>query len=103
MKKVESVKKGILTSFWVCSAPKSWSKYTTNAAIYSCNWTISALWDLNLRFLKFSNPDPPGQVGQCVKGSLVQNDTVWTVTNCLDVTGKGYVCQRRQNFEDIGE
>ena len=26
----------------------------------------------------------------------------WFITDCSDTTGKGFVCQRRQNVEDIG-
>ncbi len=51
----------------------------------------------------FSNPDPVGQNGQCVKTAVEQNTVVWSVVNCMDVSTKGYVCQKRQNFDDIGK
>ena len=51
----------------------------------------------------YSNPDPLGQIGQCVKASLEQNVAVWKVSSCLDATSKGYVCQKRQTFDEIGE
>jgi len=51
-------------------------------------------------FFLFSNADPNGL---CAKAVLETNGIVWSKTSCSDATGKGYVCQRRQNVEEIGE
>ena len=39
----------------------------------------------------------------CVKAGLESSDAKWYLTDCSDVSAKGFVCQRRQNVEDIGK
>ncbi len=56
----------------------------------------------NLKCFFSRNPDPIGYIGQCVKATFEQNDETWKVVDCTDVTTKGYICQRRQNFGEIG-
>jgi hypothetical protein len=53
--------------------------------------------------MKSRNFDPVGYLGQCVQAVLEQNVAAWTVADCMDLSTKGYVCQRRQNFDEIGK
>jgi hypothetical protein len=53
--------------------------------------------------MKSRNLDPVGYLGQCVQAVLEQNAAAWTVADCMDLSTKGYVCQRRQNFDEIGK
>jgi hypothetical protein len=39
--------------------------------------------------------------GQCAKAVLANGTTAWVIRDCAETTGKFYVCQRRQNLEDI--
>ena len=54
--------------------------------------------DKIIKYFRHINPQ-----GLCVKAVLQQNQSTWSMTSCSDVTGSGYVCQRRQNWEDIGK
>jgi hypothetical protein len=53
-------------------------------------------------FLTFflSQPNPNGQ---CAKAMLSNGTTVWLMRDCAETSGKQFVCQKRQNLEDIGE
>jgi hypothetical protein len=41
--------------------------------------------------------------GACVKAVLENGEARWSKHSCSDVTGRSFVCQRRQNIEDVGE
>ena len=56
--------------------------------------------NVNVFSYLFSHTDSNGL---CAKAVLDTNGIVWSKTSCSDSTGKGYVCQRRQNVEEIGE
>ncbi len=51
-------------------------------------------------FWSFSQSTPNGF---CVKATLNEGNAEWVKTDCSDTSGKGYVCQRRQNLEDVGK
>jgi len=38
-----------------------------------------------------------------VKTVLNNGNADWIKTDCSDTSGKGHVCQRRQNVEDVGK
>jgi hypothetical protein len=49
--------------------------------------------------LSQSNPN-----GTCVKASLDgSGSAVWKITDCSDLSSKGFVCQSNQVMEEIGE
>jgi hypothetical protein len=49
--------------------------------------------------LSQSNPN-----GTCVKASLDgSGSAVWKITDCSDLSSKGFVCQTNQVMEEIGE
>ena len=51
-------------------------------------------------FQIFSQSTPDGL---CVKATLNHGNAEWVKTDCSDTNGKGFVCQRRQNLEDVGK
>lgn len=38
-----------------------------------------------------------------MKATLNQGNAEWIKTDCSDTSGNGYICQRRQNVEDVGK
>ena len=38
-----------------------------------------------------------------MKTVLNNGNADWIKTDCSDTSGKGHVCQRRQNVEDVGK
>ena len=50
-----------------------------------------------------SNYSHASTSGLCVKAVMENGVAKWTKTNCDDRTGKGVVCARRYNWEDIGK
>ena len=70
---------------------------------YSCykHVYLIRLVVLSQFFYQFFSQNSPN--GLCVKVSLNQGNAEWVKTDCADTSGKGYICQRRQNVEDVGK